>query len=213
MQLSGVEQRVLGVLIEKALSQPASYPLTLNAVRVGCNQRSNRHPVMELEEGEVVEALESLRSKGLTSVVIRETGRTERWEHRASERWGLSEKQLAVLAELLLRGPQTEGQLRAHAARLRPFSGLEELQETVRSLVERGEPLVVTMEKQPGLRGIRYRHTLYKEGQVPVPATREEAAAPSGALAELTARLEALEKEVASLREEVRALRGQSGGT
>ena len=214
MELNEIERRILGVLIEKALSQPDYYPLTVNAVRAGSNQRSNRDPVMAISEGDILGVMDDLRRKGLVTMVVREGGRTERWAHNAQTALALDEKELAVLAELLLRGPQTEGELRARASRMRPIESMAEVTGILGRLGDREEPLVERMEREPGRRGIRYRHLLYPAGEVPspaaataaVPAVRAEGPGPSelGAVVE---RLEAVERENAALREAVARLR------
>jgi uncharacterized protein YceH (UPF0502 family) len=205
MELNPVERRVVGVLIEKALAHPDYYPMTVNALKAGCNQRSNRDPVMALEEAEVLEALDTLRQKGLASVTIRESGRAERWAHNADTAFGLDERDLALLAELLLRGPQTEGELRARASRMRPFESIPQVAEVLQKLSDRDAPLVARMGKEPGRRGIRCRHLLYPEGEEP--GESAPAAGPAGDLREVCGRIEALEGDVSGLKEEVVWLR------
>ena len=125
--LEGIERRVLGVLIEKAKTTPDAYPLSLNALRSGCNQKNNRAPVMQLEEEHIEDALESLRKSGAVAIVQGE-GRVDRCRHLAYDWLGVDKVELAVMAELLLRGSQTVGELRGRAARMEPIKGLTELQ-------------------------------------------------------------------------------------
>ncbi len=213
MELNAVEQRIVGVLVEKAFTTPKGYPLTVNALHTGCNQQSNRDPVLNLGEDQVLEALDSLRGKGMATVTIRESGRAERWSHNVETALGLSPKELAVMTELFLRGPQTEGELRARASRMTPLESIGEVTEILQGLAGREQPLVVRMEKERGRRGVRYRHTLYPEGEEPT-AIAAAPAGPDAAMAgELLGRVERLEGDVAALKEEVARLRGdQSGG-
>jgi uncharacterized protein YceH (UPF0502 family) len=135
-ELSKGQRRVLGTLLEKAFTTPEVYPLTLKALTAGCNQKSNRHPLTEYSEDDVLEALDQLRQLGLAAVVHTETGRTERFRHYMRKRFTLSEPQLAVLTELLLRGRQSIGDLRARASRMVPIESLDELREALRGLME-----------------------------------------------------------------------------
>src|SRR5262249_46510229 len=130
------ERRVLGVLVEKAKTTPDAYPLSLNALVTGCNQKSNRDPVLNLTDDDVEDALLSTQQKGLT-IKVTSTGRVIRWRHALYEAWKLDKKELAVLAELLLRGPQTEGELRARASRMEPLDDLDTLRAVLRPLTER----------------------------------------------------------------------------
>lgn len=151
-----VERRVLGVLIEKAKTTPDVYPMTVAAICAGCNQKNCRHPLMQLEPEDVEEALERLRQLGAVGYV-ESSGRALRFRHYAYEWFGVNKAELAVLAELLLRGPQTEGQLRAHVSRMEPINDLGQLRAIIRSLKEKG--LVVSLT--PEARGHVVTHTLY----------------------------------------------------
>jgi hypothetical protein len=206
MELQATERRVLGVLIEKSLSQPDNYPLTVNAIVTGSNQLSNRDPVMSLTDADALQALDGLRGKGLAAVLIREGGRAERWSHSGAEAFGLNERELAVLAELLLRGPQTEGELRAHISRMRPVESIEELNAILQSLMMRESPLVERMAREPGRRGIRFRHMLCVAGEGPAAGVAPPADAAAGG-GDVAPRVEKLEADVASLREEIERLR------
>jgi len=154
--LSVHERRVLGVLVEKAKTTPDSYPLTLNALTTDCNQKSNRDPVLDLNDLDVEEALGGCQKK---SLVFKITGsRVERWKHNLYEAWQLNKVELAVLGELLLRGAQTEGDLRSRASRMEPIPDLEALRAALRPLSQRG--LIVYLTPQ-GRRGTTVTHGLY----------------------------------------------------
>jgi uncharacterized protein YceH (UPF0502 family) len=134
--LDTLERRVLGVLVEKAKTTPDAYPLSLNALVTGCNQKSNRDPVLQLTEDQVEEALGRCQRKGLV-IKITGSGRVVRWRHNLYEAWLVDKEDLALLAELLLRGPQTEGELRTRASRMEPLDDLDALRAALRPLVER----------------------------------------------------------------------------
>jgi uncharacterized protein YceH (UPF0502 family) len=211
-ELNGVERRVLGVLIEKALSQPEYYPMTANAVVVGCNQKTNRNPVMELDDAAVDAALASLRRRGLVQMVLAAPGaRTSRFKHLASTVFVWSPKDAAIMAELLLRGPQTVGELRTHCSRLVPFESLEIVSNVLEDLAKRTPPLVAALPREPGRSAIRYRHLLYPEGEEPATlglpraedALPAAASAPAGGAESLKSTVERLEAEVTQLRGQV----------
>jgi uncharacterized protein YceH (UPF0502 family) len=159
--ISAVERRVLGVLVEKAKTTPENYPLSLNALRAGCNQKSNRSPMMQLEEDKIDEALEQLRKIGAVSQ-IQGGARIDRYRHLAYDWLGVEKVELAVMAELLLRGTQTVGELRGRAARMEPIKDLGELQPTLDSLHAKGLVLYLT---PPG-RGSIVTHALYLEHEM-----------------------------------------------
>lgn len=152
-------RRVLGVLIEKAFCTPENYPLTVNSLVAGCNQKSNRDPVTELPSDVVEEALQELQQFGLTTRVLPASGRTERWKHNSKETWQLDRPQRAILAELLLRGPQTEGDLRVRASRMVEVPTLEELRVVLDSLAARG--FVRLMSPEGRKRGRIWSHLLF----------------------------------------------------
>ncbi len=154
--LDGIERRVLGVLIEKAKTTPDAYPLSLNALRTGSNQKSNRFPQMNLDEDQVDRAADTLRQKKLVSLVQGDS-RVERYRHLAYEWFGVDKVELAVLTELLLRGAQTVGELRGRAARMEPIKGINELTPVVASLVQKGHVVYLS---PPG-RGAIVSHTFY----------------------------------------------------
>lgn len=194
--LAPLELRVLGCLMEKALSTPDVYPLSLNALTNACNQSSNRAPVLAVEEGEAEAAAESLVDQGLAE---RWPGRAMKYAHLAKQRWMLSEQEVAVLAELLLRGPQTAGELRTNAKRMYAFADLAEVEAALEALEAAEPPLLVRLPKAPGAREPRVAHLL--GGPV-------EAAAPVQPYP-ASPRRDAWADEVAALREELAALRAE----
>ena len=204
--LNDVEVRVLGCLIEKELTTPEYYPLTLNALTNACNQKSNRDPVLVLAEADVVRALDRLKFKGLARLSA-EAGRVPKYCHSLTEKYRFAPSELSVLAELLLRGPQTLGELRSRAERMSPFADLAAVEETLRELEEFSPALVVLLPRQPGQKEQRYAHLLSGEPQLPV-ADRQ--APPESArlkVMEEDERIGALENEVAVLRAEVAELK------
>jgi len=205
-KLDEVEIRVLGVLLEKEQTTPEHYPLTTLGVLGGCNQKTNREPVMELTETQVTEALDRLREDVL--VWRSQSTRAERWEHRLDRRWGLDGKAKAVMTLLLLRGPQTPGELRTRSERLHAFSSVDEVEETLRRLSEGFDALVAELPRRPGQRETRWTHLESTEGPAPEP---EPAAGAEGREAgRRTAydeRLESLEEAVEELRRQLREVR------
>lgn len=159
--LEPIQRRVLGVLIEKAKTTPENYPMSLNSLRSGCNQKSNRSPLMQLEEPQIEEALDGLRELG-AAVQVQGGGRVDRYRHLAYEWLGVEKVELAVLAELLLRGAQTVGELRGRAARMEPIKDLGELMPTLDALQAKGLVVYLT---PPG-RGSVVTHTLYLDREM-----------------------------------------------
>lgn len=164
MDLRPDELRVAGCLIEKALSTPAYYPLTLNALVNACNQSSNRDPVVAYDERVVDDALSSLRERGLARIVYSTSNRAAKYKHVLDERWQLEVDELAVLAELLLRGPQTPGELRARCERMHRFESVADVEDVLDRLAGRPEPLVERLPRQPGKREARTAHRLAGTG-------------------------------------------------
>lgn len=206
MILNDTETRVLGCLIEKEMTTPEYYPLSLNALTNACNQKSNRDPVMVLDEALVATALDSLRFKQL-AVVAADGGRVPKYRHLLAEKLGLLPPELALVCELLLRGPQTLGELRTRAERMHAFGDLASVETVLRELMERSEPLVARLSRQAGRKEARYAQLLGAEvrngadGKIPA----DEAAC--GGMRAEGDRISRLEEEVASLREEVELLR------
>ena len=162
--LNAVEVRALGALIEKEITTPEYYPLTLNSVTTACNQKSNRDPVVSLEEKAVVRALEGLREKGLARQVSGVDMRVPKHYHLFDEKMCLTRPQVAALCVLMLRGPQTVGEIRGRSGRLYEFTDLEEVERVLMELVERSEgALVVQLARQPGRKESRYAHVLMGE--------------------------------------------------
>ena len=155
LHLDAVETRVLASLMEKDITTPEYYPLTLNALLAACNQKSNREPVMELDEEAVRQALHSLGAKGLAGPA-RAEGRVARFEHRLSEVLNLGRRENALLCTLLLRGPQTPGELRGRSERMHRLEDLDEVQLVLQKLIDHDPPLVKLLPRQPGTKEARY---------------------------------------------------------
>jgi len=195
--LTEVETRVLGSLVEKQLTTPEYYPLTLNALTAACNQKSNRDPVVSYDETTIVGAVDSLRDKNLVYLYYGSNSRAVKYKHMLPSVYELEPPGVAIVAVLLLRGPQTLGELRERTGRLYEFSGLGEVQETLDELARRDEPLVTKLERQPGQKEARYAHLLCGAvEQQAVSISREGAASPGSSSND---RLEKLEDEVKNL--------------
>lgn len=229
--LSPAQRRVLGTMIEKALTVPESYPMTLKALTTGCNQKSSRHPITNYQEDDVEETLGELRELGLAAVVHTESGRTERFRHYVRRRFStLSEPQVAILGELLLRGRQSVGDLRGRASRMAPAGALDSLEQLRMELTGLVTLKLAQSDGPLDRRGVEVNHNLYqpREGQTmamrttfddepaatppappvaaPVPAVSVPTAAPT---ADLLGRIAALETASSDLRSENRELREQ----
>jgi uncharacterized protein YceH (UPF0502 family) len=209
--LTEIETRVLGSLIEKQVTTPEYYPLTLNALTLACNQKNNRHPVTAYSENQVSEALESLREKNLAYVFYGSTSRVPKYKHVMPEVMHLSHPELALMCVLMLRGPQTLGELRGNASRLHEFSGLEEVEETLNRLISRDpEPLVVRIPRQPGQKEGRFAHLLSGEINLEALAESERASAsPPSRRATLEQKVDALSAEVEKLKEQFEQFKKQ----
>jgi len=219
--LSDAEARVLGCLVEKQLTTPDSYPLTLNAVMAACNQKNNRHPVTDYDERTLARALDALREKRLVWLVG-QPGRVPKYEHHLLECISVADPgQVAVLCELMVRGPQTAGELRSRAGRMHSFSSRGEVQDALDEMAARPVPLVVRLPRQPGCKECRYLHTLADmpetaSGTEPSPLpppepTRAELQAEAVRLAQLEQDCRQLRDDVAALRRDLDALREQLG--
>jgi uncharacterized protein YceH (UPF0502 family) len=209
LQLAPYECRVLGVLVEKAQTTPGQYPLTLNALVSGCNQKNNREPVLDLSEEQVQTALDGLRHKGLAREVMLSGSRVDKYRHVAREVLDIDTRDLVILTELLLRGPQTIGELRNRALRMHPLESIDVVKNILDGLMARPEPLVKELPPAPGDRAPRFMQVLCPSLH-PLearPLAASHAVAPSAADdGELTARIERLEAEVADLRRTVQAM-------
>jgi uncharacterized protein YceH (UPF0502 family) len=210
--LSDVEIRVLGSLVEKQLTTPEYYPLTLNALLSACNQKSNRDPVVSYDDKTVMSAVDSLRDKNLVYLFYGSGSRTVKYKHMLPSVYELEPSETAIIAVLLLRGPQTIGEVRERTGRLHEFGSLGEVQETLDRLATRGEPLISRLERQPGPKDARHAHLL--SGPVDAAAAsvsqRPDAAPPPNRrFEELEAKVSSLRSELAAFREEFAAFRKQ----
>jgi uncharacterized protein YceH (UPF0502 family) len=237
MELTDEEVRVLGCLVEKELTTPQQYPLTLNALVLACNQSSNRDPVCSYDEATVEAAVTSAKTRGLARFVHPSHGRSViRYRHELGEQLALGERPLALLAVLMLRGPQTPGELRARTERMTEFADLGELEAELGALVAREEPLVARLPRAPGQKEVRYAHLLAGPapagGTVPAaaaaavpatvhaaptvggsgPASAATAGAGAGAVAELREQVARMRVELDELRAEMGRLRDELGG-
>ena len=204
--LSDVEARVLGCLVEKDITTPEYYPLSLNALVHACNQKSNREPPMNLEEDTVRQALRSLGEQMLARSASGDS-RVAKYEHRLADTFNFTRPETAILCELLLRGPQTPGELRSRAERMHPFEDLSVVQSTLKHLMEREPPLVKLLPRQPGNKEARYAHLLSGDVEVRESPQVKEAVISSSAAE--NARITGLESEVAGLQKEVADLKRQ----
>jgi len=207
--LSENEVRVLGALIEKQITTPEYYPLTLNSLRAACNQKNNRSPVMSLTESEVDHALDSLREKNLAYVFHGSTSRVPKYKHVAPEVLQLNPAELAVICVLMLSGPQTVGEIRTRGSRMSDFKGMEEVEETLHALSTREiDPLVVRLPRQSGQKDARFMHLLAGRPDLDV---IEESAAPSRAARREheTDRVSQLEESVQTLTQQIESLTAQ----
>jgi uncharacterized protein len=205
--LSEIETRVLGSLVEKELTTPEYYPLSLNALVNACNQKSNRDPVMNLNENDVSQALRSLEKEGLAGPADSMDNRVTKFEHRLQEAFNFGRREIAILCELLLRGPQTPGELRSRAERMHRFDDLGQVQSTLQHLAQREPPIVKVLPRQPGTKEARYSHLLSGDVQ-----TQALEAGPQTAITHSTSngdRIARLENEVAGLQKEVAELKQQ----
>ncbi|MEE8170828.1 MAG: DUF480 domain-containing protein [Phycisphaerae bacterium] len=220
--LSPLQRRVLGVLIEKSLTQHATYPLTLNAIVVGCNQKSNRDPVLQAGEGDVASVLYELQQYGAASQAAPGPGtRANRFQHDAQQAFGWSTPERAIMAELLLRGPQTPGELRNRASRMAPLESVGYVLELLGELGRHDPPFVRELPRGPGQSATRFTHTLYPDDEpiptagpivLDAPRTDVASSARPNDLAALMERVEVLEAAVSELRAELESSRESAGG-
>lgn len=208
--LNEIEVRVVGSLIEKQLATPDYYPLTMNALINACNQISNREPVVSYDEATVTQAIDSLRQKNIVYIFYGSDSRVPKYKQMLTELFHLSAPETAVMCVLMLRGPQTTGELRGRTARLYEFADLPEVQATLETLIARDDPaIVIKLPRQAGQKDARYAHLLAGEVSMPEQSSaprRERAVSESAAGNE---RLSQLESEVATLRQELSDLQKQ----
>ena len=200
--LTEIEARVIGALVEKQLTTPEYYPMTLNALVAACNQKTNREPVTSYTEQAVQQTLDGLRDKNLAYVFYGSTSRVPKYKHIFGNYFELESSEIAVLCVLMLRGPQTIGELRERTHRLYEFSGLGEVNETLERLMKRDEPLVTKLERAAGQKEARYAHLL--SGEVVSYTPPERASRGNSANDE---RLEKLEQEIETLKNELNLFR------
>ncbi len=206
--LDAVETRVLGALLEKSITTPEYYPLSLNALVNACNQKSNREPVMVLNEEAVRDAGSALGHKGF--VAFLRDSRATKYEHRLPEVLNLGRREEAILCELLLRGPQTPGELRGRTERLHAMEEVADVQSTLQKMMERQPALVAPLPRQPGTKEIRYAHLLSGEPVLPEAQTpaawAPKQSTDTAATAALKEQVALLEQTVATLRQQVEGL-------
>jgi uncharacterized protein YceH (UPF0502 family) len=207
MNLTEVEIRILGCLIEKELTTPENYPLSLNALTNACNQKSNRAPLMVLVEADVVSGLDKLGSRGLARHTTAVGGWAAKYRHSLDDSLHLAPPALAVLAELMLRGPQTAGELRNRAERMTPFTDIASVEEILAALMAFGPPLVTRLPRQPGHKEQRYVQLFAGEPILPADAPAPLPEPARQRVMTESERLARLDSEVSALREEIDALR------
>ena len=204
LRLNEQELRVLGCLIEKQLATPAYYPLSLNSLASACNQKSNRDPVVSFSEQEVERALSALRDKGLAARIRSADSRVDKYGHQVGDVLDISLQETAIMAELMLRGPQTPGELKQRASRMVMLNSLEEVHAALDSLIAQG--LVLRHERQPGRKENRYSHLMGLAGP-PAETVQASPVRPPGAEGGLEARVARLEQEVERLARELDIIR------
>jgi uncharacterized protein YceH (UPF0502 family) len=199
--LNEIECRVLGSLIEKEITTPEYYPLSLNALVNACNQKSNRDPAMNLDEAAVRYALHSLDGESLVRSVSASDSRVTKYEHRLQEAFNFYRHEVAILCVLLLRGPQTPGELRTRAERMHPFEDLSAVQSSLQHLMKREPPLVKVLPRQPGTKEARYAHLL--SGDVELFEAKPDTEPSATVRSPDGERIVILEKDVSALRNDV----------
>ena len=202
--LTQEDVRVLGSLIEKAITTPDNYPLSLNGLVTACNQSSNREPVVTYDEKTVSEAIDRLRREALVRAVHKSDSRVTKYQHLAPEKLGLATRELAVLDVLMLRGPQTVAEIKTRGSRLAEFDTLSDVETILEMLADRQPPLVVRLERRPGQKEVRFAH-LFCGAVVDV----AESSSPARPTLPTDDRVEALAAEVADMRKEMAELRAQ----
>jgi uncharacterized protein YceH (UPF0502 family) len=204
--LDPVEIRVLAVLAEKEALTPDNYPMSLNAIGTGANQLSSRDPVMALSDEEVQDTLQRLMDRKLVSCITQAGARVAKYEHRMRIKWSLEQDKVAILTVLMLRGPQTAGEVRTRTGRLHEFKSVAEVEAGLQFLIDKYPPLVAKLDRAPGTKEHRYGHLLGGEIEL---ASQESGASERGGVAPSGGRIGQLEQEVTTLRGEVEALKAQ----
>ena len=210
-KLNPIQRRVLGALVEKSMTTPGQYPLTMNSLIAACNQLTCRDPVMSLAEGDVARAIFELQQLQLVAQAPPDrTARANRFIHNVEQRFGWGSRERALMAELLLRGPQTVGELKTNGSRMTPLDDIHYVSELLGALAGREPPFVRELPRQPGKSVVRYDHLFYEDDE---PREYTVAASPPASAptadGSLDARLQRLEAEVTSLRDELRALQAR----
>lgn len=203
--LNNVEARILGALIEKDITTPDYYPLSLNALINACNQKSNRDPVMSLDEDAVRDALLTLNQKGLAGSVSSADSRVPKYEHRLQEAFNLPRAETAILCVLLLRGAQTPGELRGRSERMHRFEELSDVHSALQRLIQRDPPLVRMLPRQPGTKEARYAHLLSGDVEIAEPPESQRTFADASIdIARLEGEIDSLRAEIAELKRDFR---------
>jgi uncharacterized protein YceH (UPF0502 family) len=210
-ELTEVEARVVGCLVEKQLTTPEYYPLTLNALTNACNQKSNREPVVSYDEQTVEKALQNLRDKNIVYVFYGSSSRVPKYKHILPDVFELEPSEVAALSVLMLRGPQTPGEINQRSSRLYDFRSLDEVVETLENLTKRDEPLTIRLERQPGQKEVRYAHLLCGEVDEATISSWQKPASGSQneRITELEAEIENLRAEFNSFRDSVEEFKKQ----
>jgi len=216
VNINDVEIRIIGCLIEKEITTPEYYPLTLKALVNACNQKSNRSPVVSYEETAVVRGLDRLQEFGFSEKIYKADSRVPKYQQLFSKRMGLSRCELAVMCELMLRGPQTPGELRGRADRMYQFEGIGEVEEILNELMGREKPLVIKLPRQAGRKEARYAHLLSgkpeireSELQVPDETATLHVRAENERIAKLESDVAALRRDFDDLKKQFSDLRDQ----
>lgn len=207
--LTTTEIRVLGCLIEKEMTTPDYYPLTLNGLTTACNQKSNRNPELNLDETDVVKALDKLRFKGMAMQASGEGSRVPKYRHTLAEKMYFEPEQLAILCELFVRGPQTLGELRTRCERMHPFTDTTAIENVLTELNDSGEPLVVKLPRQPGQKEQRYAHLFSGPPEIHESVDEPPPESARIKVAEEEVRISRLEQELSALRAEFDKFREQ----
>lgn len=204
--LDDTEVRILGCLIEKEMTTPEYYPLSLNALTNACNQKSSRNPVVSYDETAVTHGLDSLQEKGLARKTLTQGSRVPKYLHAILDRFDLSRQEMAILCELMLRGPQTVGEIRSHAERMSAFENMEEVEKTLQGLMDYDPPLAIKLPRETGRKECRYIH-LFSGSIVTEKTAYDLPAEPAAPRIPAHERIIRLEEEIARLRTELEELK------